>query len=97
MKADRKDELAGALAEAVFSDKFRKRTAGFTALRFTAGALGVAAGCVGVWAYGSVACDPLLYQHHPEHIEEVLVSTLTAPLSLSSADVILYPRFRRSS
>jgi hypothetical protein len=88
---DHKNRLEQSLVEALFSDKFRNRTASFTLPPFAAGAAGVAAGCVGFYAYGNIACDPMFYQHHPKHIE-IAVSTSTAPVSLSNSFAVVLPR-----
>jgi hypothetical protein len=79
MEEDQKT-LEQLLAE-VFSDKFRRDTALFILPPVTAGAIGIAAGCAGLAAYGDYACDPLKHQRHDQHVEQ---STSTGSLSFST-------------
>jgi len=68
MEDDPKTDLEKAVA-VVFSPKFRQYTAAAILPPVAAGALGVAAGCLG-WNLGEVACDPYLLNRHPQHIEQ---------------------------
>lgn len=65
------------------SDKFRRNIALFTLPPVVAGAVGVAAGCAGVSVFDNVACDPILYQRHDKHVEEMSTSTGTASADMS--------------
>ena len=87
MEKDKKGSFEQLFGEVVFSERFRRDTAIFILPPVAAGAMGFAAGCAGLAAYGNYACDPLKHQRHELHIEQ---STSTGSLSVTADVVIAY-------